>query len=63
MTQANKSEDGNVHGTEIAERLAHFSCGNCRKWWTIGDAPADKKIWHCPWCGTLQYFKNITKRK
>ncbi len=37
-----------------AETIAHFACAKCRKWWTIGDAPTQKKIWHCPWCGTEQ---------
>ena len=38
------------------ERLHHFSCGSCEKWWTIGDAPANKNEWFCPWCGTKQDF-------
>lgn len=33
------------------EELWHFNCGACKKWWSIGDAPADKKEWWCPWCG------------
>lgn len=36
------------------ESLAHFACAKCAKWWTIGDAPARKKLWYCPWCGTEQ---------
>ncbi len=63
MTKANEQKDGeDVRGTLVSEKLVHFSCGNCKKWWTIGDAPKDK-VWHCPWCGTLQAFKNISKRK
>ncbi len=34
------------------EKLSHFQCVNCNKWWGIGDAPEDKKEWYCPWCGT-----------
>ena len=33
------------------ERLVHFQCSDCTKWWTIGDAPKTKKEWYCPWCG------------
>jgi hypothetical protein len=39
------------HQREL-ERLTHFRCGRCDKWWSIGDAPKTKKIWYCPWCGT-----------
>jgi rubrerythrin len=41
------------------EKLNHFSCGTCGKWWTVGDAPLSKKEWHCPWCGRINdYEKN-----
>jgi protein-arginine kinase activator protein McsA len=33
------------------ERLVHFLCDYCKKWWSIGDATEDKKSWFCPWCG------------
>jgi predicted RNA-binding Zn-ribbon protein involved in translation (DUF1610 family) len=36
------------------EVLTHFQCGQCEKWWTIGDAPKSKKVWYCPWCGVKQ---------
>ncbi len=36
------------------ERLVHFSCESCHKWWTIGDAPEEKQGWFCPWCGIKQ---------
>jgi len=32
------------------ERLFHFRCGSCQKWWSIGDAPK-REYWYCPWCG------------
>lgn len=32
------------------ERLVHFHCGHCTRWWSIGDAPA-RAAWFCPWCG------------
>jgi len=38
------------------EKLSHFSCGECRKWWSIGDAPKGKRKWFCPWCGREQAF-------
>ncbi len=33
------------------ERLNHFRCIDCNKWWSIGDAPIEKVEWYCPWCG------------
>jgi hypothetical protein len=33
------------------EKLSHFRCGHCNKWWSIADAPTKKKEWWCPWCG------------
>lgn len=39
------------------ERLHHFRCGACNKWWSIGDAEKQKKEWFCPWCGVLQKVK------
>ena len=39
-----------VKSTKSIEKLAHFRCGHCQKWWSIGDAPKRKKWW-CPWCG------------
>jgi Zn finger protein HypA/HybF involved in hydrogenase expression len=31
------------------EKLAHFQCSDCNKWWTIKDAP-EQANWFCPWC-------------
>jgi len=43
---------------EIAkEKLWHFRCGVCGKWWSIGDADPEKKEWFCPWCGVKQIVK------
>jgi uncharacterized Zn-finger protein len=36
------------------EKLHHFNCGECKRWWSIGDAEKMKKEWFCPWCGVLQ---------
>ena len=33
------------------EKLHHFECIHCKKWWSVGDAPDDKIKWWCPWCG------------
>jgi len=41
------------------EKLFHFNCGDCMKWWTIGDADEKRDFWYCPWCGKKQkVFKN-----
>lgn len=42
------------NGTYSVERLVHFQCGSCKKWWSIGDAP-DRDYWYCPWCGARQW--------
>lgn len=41
------------------EILVHFQCGECKKWWTIGDAPIEKTEWVCPWCGALRKIESI----
>ncbi|MCX6792835.1 MAG: hypothetical protein NTY12_02320 [Candidatus Falkowbacteria bacterium] len=41
------------------EKLNHFSCSFCSKWWTVGDAPENKVEWYCPWCGEKNDFKQI----
>ncbi len=38
------------------EILTHFSCGHCKKWWSIGDVPK-RNTWFCPWCGKAQENK------
>lgn len=39
------------------EKLVHFNCDGCNKWWSVGDAPIEtKKVWTCPWCGKVCYF-------
>ncbi len=42
------------------EKLRHFECFGCKKWWSIGDAPK-KSSWFCPWCGVKQGFKKVKK--
>ncbi len=34
------------------EKLFHFQCPVCEKWWTIGDAEPGRN-YTCPWCGKL----------
>lgn len=41
------------------EILSHFQCKACDKWWSVGDAPADKKTWFCPWCGLGQMEDDV----
>jgi len=39
------------------EKLIHFQCDHCEKWWSIGDAPIEeKKEWFCPWCGEKNHI-------
>ena len=44
-------------GETALERLVHFHCATCHKWWSIGDAPREKTHWFCPWCGEEQIFE------
>jgi hypothetical protein len=45
-------------GKKSYEKLTHFSCGVCKKWWSVAEAPCVKDKWFCPWCGSEQEFKN-----
>lgn len=49
----NKSEK---IGKFSEEKLGHFNCYKCKKWWTIGDIKNKKSEWFCPWCGEKQTF-------
>ena len=48
--------DDNKKGQRSIEKLNHFRCQECDKWWSVGDAPEEKEDWHCPWCGERQVF-------
>jgi rubrerythrin len=50
------SEQVAMRGERSVEKLSHFRCGVCSKWWSVGDAPISKKEWFCPWCGSRQKF-------
>jgi hypothetical protein len=43
-----------IIGKRSIEKINHFQCGKCKKWWTIGDASEKRKKWFCPWCGVEQ---------
>ncbi len=42
----------------VVELLHHFCCKKCKKWWSIGDAPINKHVWFCPWCGTENNYQS-----
>jgi predicted RNA-binding Zn-ribbon protein involved in translation (DUF1610 family) len=58
-----KKEDNKIgaRGLKTIEKLHHFQCYSCNKWWSIGDANTKKEIWYCPWCGEKQKFILIKK--
>ena len=40
------------------EILYHFSCKECKGWWTIGTEYIMKASQlYCPWCGHYGYFE------
>lgn len=45
-----------TRGRSSVEQLKQFNCGGCKKWFSIGDPPADRTRWTCPWCGLQQEF-------
>jgi len=47
-----------IKGKINVEKLSHFQCSNCNKWWSVGDAPRRNK-WFCPWCGKEQSFVKV----
>jgi len=51
-----------IKGKISVERLSHFQCGVCNKWWSVGDAPKRNK-WFCPWCGKERGYKKVTPIK
>lgn len=44
------------------ERLVHFQCDHCQKWWSIGDAP-DQSAWNCPWCCKLNQVEGEVEKE
>ena len=57
----NLAEERN-EGTVSLEKMYHFRCRSCTRWWSIADAPGDPsaRAWYCPWCGTEQRFADKT---
>ena len=57
MQTADKKVDikkaGKLSGRISLEKISHFRCGKCNKWWSIADAPK-RDAWFCPWCGVRQ---------
>jgi len=51
-----------IVGQQSTERLSHFVCGQCRKYWAIGDAPSTRRKWFCPWCGAKQEMIELKKQ-
>jgi hypothetical protein len=45
------------------EKLSHFSCEKCEKWWSIGDAPEERDNWFCSWCGHENNYGNDQKKE
>lgn len=50
----------NVHYYSI-ERLAHYLCGACKRWWSIGDGPEAGPL-RCPWCGAEGQVQRIDEQ-
>lgn len=44
------------------EKLSHFSCEKCNKWFSISDAPEKKTDWVCPWCGSASFDRRVLER-
>ncbi len=53
-------DEGNVS----LEKMYHFRCVSCERWWSIADAPGSpaERAWWCPWCGTSQRFADKTPK-
>lgn len=50
-------------GTFSVEKLYHFNCAKCQKWWSVADAdhnvPPANRRWYCPWCG---HYQSVTEK-
>lgn len=51
-------------GTITLEKVYHFRCRACDRWWSIADAPGNpgEREWWCPWCGERQPFDDKTPK-
>jgi DNA-directed RNA polymerase subunit RPC12/RpoP len=44
------------------EKLYHYKCDNCDRWWTIADIiPQLGKLVNCPHCGLLNTIEEVTE--
>lgn len=49
--------------TYCIEKLYHFRCNSCDKWWTIGDFEMKKQqILTCPHCGKVDEVREDRRR-
>jgi rRNA maturation endonuclease Nob1 len=51
-------------GTVSLEKMYHFRCVACTRWWSIADAPGTptEREWYCPWCGLKQAVADKTPK-
>jgi len=50
------NKDIQLRGVRSVEKLNHFRCVYCDKWWSVADADTRKENWFCTWCGEKQKF-------
>lgn len=50
-------------GQYSVERLVHFICPSCKKWWSISDPPKGRSGWSCPWCGLVTVYTEKREEK
>jgi phage FluMu protein Com len=44
------------------EKLYHYNCDNCDRWWTVADiVPLLGKLVNCPHCGILNTIEQVTE--
>lgn len=53
-----------MNGSVSLEKMYHFRCAACARWWSIADAPGNpaEREWFCPWCGKSQGFVDKTPK-
>jgi predicted RNA-binding Zn-ribbon protein involved in translation (DUF1610 family) len=51
-------------GSLSLEKIFHFRCASCGRWWSIADAPGNpsERMWFCPWCGKEQSLTDTTPK-
>ena len=61
LSPDSKSRSREIKVKISVERLVHFNCGYCDKWWSVGDAPEDKTEWFCAWRGEKHVNSELSK--